>query len=121
MLRVSHDMRDLDLITCIVQRGKADAVWAAARNAGAGGATIFFARGTGVRERLGFLGVAIMPEKEVIMVVSHPGATERIFQAIVKAGQLNLAGQGIAYVQKINRCAGLVASVPRPRKAKRKR
>ena len=39
-----------NLITCIVQRGKGDDVWKAANEAGAGGVTINFARGMGVRE-----------------------------------------------------------------------
>ena len=41
------------LITCVVQRGAADAIINAAREAGAQGATLWFAKGMGVRERLG--------------------------------------------------------------------
>ena len=117
MLRVSGDLKNLDLITCVVQRGKGETVWAAARAAGAGGATIFFGRGMGVRERLGLLGVAIAPEKEVVTVVSFPKATDRIYQAMIKAGKLDVAGQGIIFVQRIDRCAGLVVAT---RKKKRK-
>jgi nitrogen regulatory protein PII len=108
MLKVRSDIKNLDLITCVVQRGKGDAVWAAARSAGAGGSTILFGRGMGVRERLGLLGVAIAPEKEVIMVVSFPQTTERIYQAMIKAGKIDIPGQGIIYVQRIDRCSGLV-------------
>ena len=119
MLKVSGDVKGLDLITCVVQRGKADRVWTAARNAGAGGATIFFSRGMGVRERMGLLGIAIAPEKEVIMVVSFPKHTERIYQAMVKAARLDVPGQGIAYTQRIDRCAGLVVATHKRRKKKR--
>lgn len=45
-------MEALKLITCIVQRGKADKAVDAALKAGAEGATTFYARGTGVRQRL---------------------------------------------------------------------
>ena len=41
----------------------------AAREAGAQGATVHFARGTGIRERLGLLGVAVEVEKEVISLL----------------------------------------------------
>jgi nitrogen regulatory protein P-II 1 len=58
-----RELRDLVVITCIVQRGSADDVMKAANKAGATGATIYFARGTGVRERLGLLGIAIQAEK----------------------------------------------------------
>ena len=50
-------LTDAVLITCIVQRGAAEAAVQAARRAGAQGATIFYARGTGVRQKhLGVLG-----------------------------------------------------------------
>ena len=52
-------LTDCVLITCIVQKGIADTIVRAAREAGAQGATIFYAKGTGVRERLGLLGVAV--------------------------------------------------------------
>ena len=41
-------LTDLSLITCIVQRGIADDIVAAAQEVGSQGATIFYARGTGV-------------------------------------------------------------------------
>jgi hypothetical protein len=52
-------LTDVTLITCIVQRGVADTIVRAAVEAGAQGATIHYAHGTGVRERLGILGVAV--------------------------------------------------------------
>jgi nitrogen regulatory protein P-II 1 len=100
--------KDLDLITCVLQRGKGDKLVKAAMNAGASGATIFFARGMGLRERLGLLGFAIVPEKEVVAVVCDKKSTERIFAAVVKAGKLDLPGMGIAYVQPISMAVGLV-------------
>ena len=48
-------LTDISLITCIVQRGLADTIIEAAREAGAQGATVHFARGMGVREGLGIL------------------------------------------------------------------
>jgi len=98
----------LELITCVIQRGKGDKLAKAALDAGAGGATVFFARGMGLRERLGLLGLAIVPEKEVIMIVSKKEETPRIFDAIVKAGHLDVPGMGIAYVIPILSVAGLV-------------
>lgn len=101
--------KDLDMITCILQRGKADKLAKAAMSAGATGATIHFGRGLGLRERLGLLGFAIVPEKEVITIVCDKKSTERIFTAIVKAGKLDLPGMGIAYVQPISMAVGLIS------------
>jgi nitrogen regulatory protein P-II 1 len=99
----------LEVITCVVQRGKADKVAKAALDAGAGGATIFFARGMGLREKLGLLGLAIVPEKEVIMILCGKAATPTIFAAVVKAAKLDVPGMGIAYVFPITAVAGFVA------------
>jgi nitrogen regulatory protein PII len=94
------------LITCVVQRGKGDVISKAAIKAGAGGATVFFARGTGTRERLGLLGLAIVPEKEVILVLCDKEESPRIFEAISKAGKLDVPGMGIAYVTPILQVVG---------------
>jgi nitrogen regulatory protein PII len=104
---------DYHLITCVVQRGKADSVWAAAQRAGAAGATVFFARGMGVRERLGLLGIAIAPEKEVLQLVTRAEETERIFAAIVEAAGLDTPGMGFAFTTPVYQAAGFApASSP---------
>lgn len=102
----------LELITCVIQRGKGDKVGKAAIQAGAGGATVFFARGMGFRERLGLLGLAIVPEKEVVMIVCKKEETKGIFDAIVKAAKLDTPGMGIAYVIPIHAVAGIVPDHP---------
>jgi nitrogen regulatory protein PII len=98
----------MELITCVVQRGHADKVAKAATQAGAKGATIFFARGLGARDQLGLLGLAIVPEKEVIMIVCREGETKALFDAMVEAGHLHTPGMGIAYVSSIGMSVGLL-------------
>ncbi|MCU0599116.1 MAG: P-II family nitrogen regulator [Desulfobacterales bacterium] len=100
--------QDLKLITCVIQRGKGDKLTKAAIDAGAGGVTAFFARGIGVRDRLGLLGLAIVPEKEVLLIVCHSHEVERILPALVKAGDLNTPGHGIAYVTPIDQVVGYI-------------
>lgn len=97
-----------ELIMCVVQRGHADKVAKAAVQAGAKGATIFFARGMGARDQLGLLGLAIVPEKETILVVCLESETRAIFDAIVKAGHLHTPGMGIALVVPIRESAGVL-------------
>jgi len=93
----------LVVITCIVQRGRADEVTKAASAAGASGATIYFARGTGIREKLGLLGIAIQAEKEVISICVPEGNARPIFEAMVKAGKLNTPGMGFIYQTKVDK------------------
>lgn len=96
------------LITCIVQRGEADKVVAAAQKAGAQGATIFYGRGTGVREALGIKGRLIKPEKEIILIVTKQEQTQAVFQAIVAAANLGKEGAGFAFLHSLDQAVGFL-------------
>ena len=73
-------MTDVALITCIVQKGIADTIVKAAQEAGAQGATIHYARGEGIRERLGILALSVEVDKEVINIVVAKDQADRIFE-----------------------------------------
>jgi nitrogen regulatory protein P-II 1 len=98
-------LTDASLITCIVQRGIADTIVQAATEAGAQGATIYYAHGSGVRERLGVLGLAVEVEKEVVNIVAANDQRDRIFEKIYFAGQLDTPGMGIVYVTPLEKMA----------------
>jgi nitrogen regulatory protein PII len=98
-------LTDVSLITCIVQRGLADEIVKAARQAGAQGATVHYARGTGVRERLGILGVAVEVEKEVINVVVSTDQADRIFEVMYLAGRMDTPGMGFMYITPLEKAA----------------
>lgn len=98
-------LTDIALITCIVQRGLGDTIVKAAREAGAQGATVHFARGMGVRERLGILGVSVEMEKEVIDIVVSKEQVERVFERMYLAGNLDTPGMGIMYVTSLDKAA----------------
>lgn len=102
-------LTDAVLITCIVQRGMADTVVKAAQQAGAQGATVFHARGTGVRQRhLGVLGITVNAEKEVIYIVAATDQADRIFEKIFTAGKLDTPGMGMIYTTPIDKMATYV-------------
>jgi len=98
-------LTDVSMITCIVQRGKADAVVQAAQDAGAQGATIYYGYGSGVRERLGILGLAIEVEKEVITTLVADEQVDRVFECMYFAAELDVPGAGIIYVSKLEKAA----------------
>ena len=98
-------LTDVRLITCIVQRGLGDAIVHAAQEAGAQGATIFYAKGSGVRERLGILGVAVEVEKEVVNIVVSSEQLDTVFNNIYLAGQLDTPGMGFMYVTPLEKAA----------------
>jgi nitrogen regulatory protein PII len=101
-------LTDVSLITCIVQRGLADTIVAAAREAGAQGATVHFAQGTGVRERLGVLGVAVEVAKEVINVVVGTDQVDRVFEVMYLAGKLDTPGMGFIYVTPLEKAGTFI-------------
>lgn len=98
-------LTDVRLITCIVQRGLGDTIVNAAQEAGAQGATIFYARGSGIRERLGVLGVAVDVEKEVVNIVVSTEQLDTVFNNIYLAGQLDTPGMGFMYVTPLEKAA----------------
>lgn len=103
-------LTDASLITCIVEKGQADTIVKAAREAGAQGATVFYARGSGVRERLGILGVAVEVEKEIINIVVSEDQADYIFEKMYLAGQLDTPGKGFIYITPLEKCATYIPS-----------
>ena len=98
-------LTEVMLITCIVQKGLADDIVRACRDAGAQGATVYYARGSGVRERLGVLGVAVEVEKEVINVVVATDQVDRIVEVMYLTGKLETPGMGFLYVTRLDKAA----------------
>lgn len=102
------DLANPNLITCIVQRGEADKVVNAAIEAGAEGATIYYGRGTGVRQKIGFSGLFIKAEKEIILIVTKVAETDAVFNAVVRAAKLDEQGRGFAFLHRLDRAVGFL-------------
>ena len=98
-------LKDVALITCVVQRGVAEPIINAAREAGAQGATVYYGKGMGMRERLGVLGVAVEVEKEVIQIVVSSEQVDRVFERMYLAGNLDTPGMGIEYITQLEKAA----------------
>lgn len=97
------------MVMAIMQRGKADRPIRAALKAGASSAVAFFGRGLGIRERLGFLGLAVQPEKEIVMVVVPNELQDIVVRAMVRAGNLDQPGVGFLFVMPVEEIAGMEA------------
>lgn len=98
---------EFDLIVTIVRMGFSEKIIEASRQAGAEGGTIIVGRGTGVHERKKLLGIPIEPEKEIILSAVPRNRTQQILEAIVKAGELDKPGAGIAFVLELKQVAGI--------------
>ncbi len=101
-------LTDVKLITCVLQSGLAEKVLDAAKNCGAQGATVSYARGTGVRDRMGLLGVTIDENKEVVKIIVSAEQAELVFESMYLAAELDTPGNGIMYLSELDKIATYV-------------
>ncbi len=104
---ITVQVNNHDLIVTIVKRGHADRIVKASKEAGAEGATVLYGRGTGIHEQKKLLGIAIEPEKDIILTVIQKDKTEKVLAAISRAGEMDRPGTGIAFVIELKTVAGI--------------
>lgn len=96
-----------ELITAIVNRGKAEEVMDAAKAAGSKGGTILNGRGSGVHETVKLFHMEIEPEKEIVLILSVKEAVENIVESIRKSLEIDKPGNGIIFIQEVSRAYGV--------------
>ena len=94
-------------IIVIVDKGKGEDVVEAASKAGAVGATIINARGSGVHETSKLFAMEIEPEKEIVLMITPESRTEAIVGSISQNFHIDKPGKGIIFVQNVARTYGL--------------
>ncbi len=94
-------------IFTIVDKGKAESVIETATKAGSTGGTIINARGSGIHETQKLFAMEIEPEKEVVLILAKKESTEAIVSSIRKDLQIDEPGNGIIFIQEVNRAYGL--------------
>ena len=102
------NLTEVSLITCVVQKGMADAINQSLLDAGVQGATVQQGVGAGTRETMGFLGVAVEVEREIISVLVAKDQLTRIFERIYLAGRLDTPGMGYVYATPLVQAATYV-------------
>lgn len=98
---------DYELIIVIINRGFSDDVMDAAREAGATGGTILNARGSGSHKAEEFFGIAIQPEKELVMILVPKELRSGIMTAVCGRAGLNTPGKGIVFSLPVSDVLGL--------------
>ena len=98
--------KNLDLVTIVVQYKDESRVLDAILAAGAAGATYYYGRGTGVRQRLGFLGRLIEAEKVVILSAVPAEKTQAVLKAATEAAKLDQPGNGFICVSPVTQVVG---------------
>lgn len=100
--------KKFDMVMTIVNRGFSDDVMDAAREAGAHGGTILHARGSGIHEAEKFFGIAIQPEKEIVMVLVPHDIKNAVMQNICEKSGLNTQGKGLSFAMPVDDVMGIV-------------
>lgn len=104
-----------EVIFCIVNSGFSDEVMDAARKYGAKGGTVIRGRGTANAEAERMFGIAIQPEKEIVMILVKKSIRNSILHALYNAVGLDTPGQGIAFTMPVESVVGLtVGAEPKP-------
>ena len=98
-----------EMIMCIVNAGFSETVMDAAREFGARGGTVIRGRGTANIEAEKLYGIAIQPEKEIVLILVDSAIKNDILHAVYKAVGLNTPGQGIAFAVPVEDVVGLSA------------
>lgn len=101
------------LIMASVKPGFTDKVVDAAKAAGATGATIIQARGTGIHEAKTFFGLSLEAQTDIIMFLTEQHRVEKILTAINQAGEFHKPGTGIAFVLPVENVIGLESQLER--------
>ncbi|HYH02085.1 MAG TPA: P-II family nitrogen regulator [Bacillota bacterium] len=94
-------------IFVVVDKGNAETVVDTATAAGARGATIINARGSGIHENQMLFAMAIEPEKELVMIIAKEEITEAVVNAIRNHHKIDDPGNGILFMLDVNQTYGL--------------
>ena len=90
-----------------VKTHKTDPVVNAAKAAGATGATIIPARGTGIHEAKTFFGLTLEDQTDIIIFLLEEHIVKPVMEAIKTAGEFDKPGTGIAFVMPVESVLGL--------------
>ncbi|MCG6931831.1 MAG: P-II family nitrogen regulator [Desulfofustis sp.] len=94
-----------------------DHVVDAAKSAGATGATIIPARGTGIREAKTFFGLSLEAQTDIILFLLEESLVDTILETIGTVGRFDQPGTGIAFVIPVEQVIGLESQMDAFKKA----
>lgn len=108
-----------DMIVAIIARGFSDYVVSSARDAGATGATILYARGTADADKQ-VLGVSLQPEREVVLILVKKDERRKIMQSISDKTSLMEEGRGICFSLPVSDVFGIKRVAEQKKEQERK-
>lgn len=101
------------VILASVKTDRTDKIVDNAKAAGATGATIIPARGTGMNEAKTFFGLTLEAQTDIIMFLVEEHIVQKILDAIKTTGEFHKPGTGIAFVIPVENVVGLESQMER--------
>ena len=95
------------LVITSVKSDLTDHIVDTAKKAGATGATIIPARGTGIHEAKSFFGLSLEAQTDIILLLVEEHIVTKILDAIKVAGEFHKPGTGIAFALPVEHVVGL--------------
>ncbi len=99
------------IIFASVKTDITDKVVDAAKEAGATGATIVHARGTGIREAKTFFGLSLEVQTDIVMFLLEESLVQTVLETIGRVGEFDKPGTGIAFVIPVEQVVGLESQI----------
>lgn len=99
------------IILASVKADISDKIVDAGKKAGATGATIIPARGTGIHEAKTFFGLSLEAQTDIIMFLVEEHIVKDIMDGIGTAGEFHKPGTGIAFVLPVEQVIGLESQI----------
>lgn len=94
-----------NLIISIIKQGYSEELMEAAKEAGATGGTVIHARGLGTDETLKFLGISVLPEKEMVFILTKHENKAEIMKAINHKCGVSTEAQGLLFALPVDSVA----------------
>lgn len=99
--RQGERLAPLALVNCVVQRGSGNDIARRVLEGGACVPSIAFGIGTGVRNRLGLLRIAIPAEKEIVSLLVDAQDQDDTLATFIEAGRLDQPGRGFVGAYRV--------------------
>ncbi len=96
-----------ELLVVIANQGYTDLIMDAAREVHAAGGTVVHAKGTGTQHAEKFLGVTLVPEKEMVFIVVRKEQKNDIMRAIMDKAGLESKARSIVFSLPVTDTAGM--------------
>ena len=103
------DMSNIKSLFIIVNAGHADEVIEIARAAGAGGATVFNARGEGGRHEV-VLGITLDEEKEIILCLADEKTAGNVMTAVTNKAGIKTPAHSVCFTMSVDKIIGITTS-----------